>query len=121
MEMNCRGDAGGKLRKGSRPSVVTWKLHEGRVVGVQRVWKRGGVTRGLLEYGSWWTRRQCLKDGERGNPVTIKSGQKACCPETVRLLLNHVSDLLLYSQGHIEAQAWPHLKGGEEGRTPPSV
>lgn len=41
--------------------------------------------------------------------MTIKSGQEACCPETVSLLLNRVSDLLLYSQGHIEAQAWPHL------------
>lgn len=56
-------------------------------------------------------RRPCLKDEERGNPMMVKSGQEACCPEMV--------SLLPCSQGHTEAQAWPHLKGVEEGRAFP--
>ena len=52
-----------------------------------------GLVSGLESSG-----RQVLKDGERGSPVTIKSSQAACCPETVSLLLNRVSDLLLYSK-----------------------
>lgn len=39
-----------------------------------------------------WEVRLCLRNEERGDPVMIKSGQEACC-----------------------------LKGGEEGRAPPSV
>lgn len=57
----------------------------------------------------------------RGNPVAIKSGPETHRPETVSLLLNRVSDLVLCHQGHTEAQALPHLKGGEEGRAPLSV
>lgn len=49
-----------------------------------------------------------------------KAGPEACCPETVSLLPSRMSELVLYSQGHIDAQAWRHLKGGEEGRAPPS-
>lgn len=52
--MRCREDAEGKLRKESRPRVLTWKLHEGIMVGVQGARELGGVIQSL-EYGSWKT------------------------------------------------------------------
>lgn len=39
MEMRCRENPEGKLRKGSTPSVVTWKFHEDTMVGMQPNWE----------------------------------------------------------------------------------